>query len=320
MDCILRKDLGPLWHELLYQTQRQNTFPASLMLTMKKVSMLAAMNYLVQQQALQQAQNIFQQEKIPFAVFKGVHTREIIYGQPANRPASDIDILIDPAHKERAIKALTQSGFLLQPLAQNISHEVTLTTSSTAIDLHWHILRPGRLRKDMTPDFLATRQEFPTHWGISNEATLFVMLVHPVFTKYSTTPHTALIQMVDCVRWIQSRPIDWEQVSTWLRTGGVQTAAWITGDYLRLLTGITMPASFISSIRPSRARAIYLRKWIEWNLSSRFLQHPLIIQAAYTLPAHDTAKDALRAIRTMIQEKKAASEKMKSLQRADTIS
>jgi hypothetical protein len=40
----------------------------------------------------------------------------------------------------------------------------------------------------MTNTLLEARQDFGSHWGMSDEGSLFMMLVHPVFTKYSTTP------------------------------------------------------------------------------------------------------------------------------------
>ena len=204
VDFILASGLGPLWNELLHRTNKSGVFSEGLLDKIKASSRPAAIGYLVQHQALFKAAAIFKKEAIPYAVYKGVHIREIIYDKPAIRPAADIDILIATADKEQAIRALTGSGFAFHPLAQNVSHEVTLTAGHTSIDLLWHILRPGRLRKDMTDDFLATRREFPSHWGLSTEATLFVILVHPVFTKYSTTPQASLVRMVDLVRWIQT--------------------------------------------------------------------------------------------------------------------
>lgn len=315
VDFILASGLGPLWNELLYRTKKSRVFYESLLGKIKATSRLAAIGYLAQHQTLFNAAAIFKKEAISYAVYKGVHIREIIYDKPAIRTAADIDILIATADKEQAIRALTGAGYSFHSSAGNVSHEVTLADGNSFIDLHWHILGPGRLRKDMTNDFLATRREFPNHCGLSNEATLFIMLVHPVFAKYSTTPQASLVRMVDLVRWTQTQKIDWEMVSTWLRECGMQTAAWITTDYLHFLTGITLPAPFIRGIQPSKARAAYLRKWTHLNLASHFLNHPLIIKAGYTIPAHDTIRDAARAIWTLIQEKKAVSEKTKALQK-----
>jgi hypothetical protein len=176
------------------------------------------------------------------------------------------------------------------------------------------MMRPGRTRIDLTDEFLATRKEFSGQWGLSHEATLFIMLVHPVFTKYGTAPQASLVRLVDLVRWIREFQIDWERVLDWLKRGGVQTAAWITAEWLEILTGITLPESFVHSIKPSAVRSFYLRKWIKHNLSSRLLACPVLIQAGFTLPAHDSLADARRAISTLLREKQSAVEKTKELE------
>ena len=119
--------------------------------------------------------------------------------------------------------------------------------------------------------------------------------------------------LVDLVRWVQTFQIDWEQLLDWLKGGGVQTAAWITAEWLEMLTGITLPESFMHSIKPSVARSWYLQKWLSHNLSSRLLDYPLLIQAGFTLPAHDTFAGAFHAIKTMVREKRLAKKKMEKL-------
>lgn len=317
-DCIVTNNLGPLWNELLRHTKKSVQFSDGFLNRIKPSTRHAALNYLAQQQTLFKAAAIFDNEGIPFAVYKGAHIREILYDKPAIRPSADIDILISPFDKERAIRSLTQSGFSMHSLAQNISHEITMSAESASIDLHWQILQPGRLRKNMTSDFLAARQKVSYFWGLSNEATLFIMLVHPVFAKYSTGPVASLIQMVDLVRWTQTEKIDWNLLSVWLHECGVQTAAWVTTDYLQFLTEKTLPESFIKTIQPSRLKAAYLRKWIRLNLSNRFFNQRIIIHAGFTLPVHDTIKDAFRAIHSVIQERKMATDKIQAVQRMAT--
>ncbi len=199
------------------------------------------------------------------------------------------------------------------PDPENISHEISLVKGGISIDLHWDIMRPGRTRIPMTEILLKTRKEFPTHWGLDNDATLFLMLVHPVFTKYSTTPHSTLIRIVDLAHWIETKEPDWEQIESWLEDAGVRTAAWITLEWLRQLAQITPPASFMECIQPGKLRINYLRYWIKKNLSSRLINYPRLIQITFTLPAHDKFSDAMQAITTLLKEKLSASKKMNEL-------
>jgi hypothetical protein len=305
--------LAALWYETLKKCNQTALFSPAGMDELHRFSLAAAAAYLRQQHALHGITGIFEAAGIAHAVFKGAHVRELVYANPAVRTACDIDILIARGDRGKAIRVLTAAGFSFHPDAANISHEGHLTDGSVSLDLHWDILRPGRTRVDMTDVFLAKREKFPNHWGLNSEAMLFVMLVHPVFTKYSTTPQAALVRLVDLVRWVQSQRIDWDAVAVLLEQAGVKTAAWITAAWLAMRTGIALPQSFIARIKPGRARAWYLRQWLKQDLPTRLLNHPVLIQAGFTLPAHDTLADAWRAIRQAQREKKMAAANIRRL-------
>ena len=80
-----------------------------------------------------------------------------------------------------------------------------------------------------------------------------------------------------------------------------------------MLTGTTLPHSFIDRIKPDSLRAGYLHTWLKNNLSTRLLNHPLLIQTGFTLPAHDTFNDAVRSVKQIAQEKKKADQETKKL-------
>ena len=313
---LLDNGLAPLWHELLSKGDCPAPFSPEGLAELYKAYLSAAASYLRQQHTLGKITDVFAAAAIPHAVFKGVHIRGLIYDNPAVRHACDIDILVARENRVRAIQALLAAGFSFHPEAANISHEGHLATVNAALDLHWDILRPGRTRVDLTDVLLAEKEQFPDHWGLSSEATLFIMLVHPVFTKYSTTPQASLIRMIDLVRWTRSRRIDWDKVASYLERGGVKTAGWITATWLTMLTGISLPESFTNRIKPGKTRAWYLRKWLKNNLPTRLLNYPALVQTGFTLPAHDTWQDAWRATLQVLHEKKEASKKTEDLLQA----
>jgi hypothetical protein len=259
-----------------------------------------------QQHTIHKAAEAFQSADISYAVFKGANIREQIYDNPAVRPSDDIDILVSKTDKTRAIQALVKAGFAFQPEPENISHEAGLIGPNGSIDLHWDILRPGRTRIDLTDELLATREEYSNYWGFGAEAELFIMLVHPVFTKYTTAPQASIIRLVDLVRWIDKHDIDWEKVYNWLEKGGVKTPAWVTKQWLEMITGKTLPESFVQKIEPSGLKKSYLQNWLNKNYSTKFLNKPFLVKAGFTLPVHDTFSDAIRAVRTLQREKKTA--------------
>ena len=314
---ILLQNLGPFWHEALKE-DGSTLFSTGFADKMKEARLTATAQYLRQQHTLKKAEDIFRTESIPYAVFKGAHIRELIYSIPAVRPACDIDILIAEGDRGAAIKALVSAGYSFQPLAENISHEATLTDGHVSIDLHWHIMRPGRMRKDMTDEFLAAREEFSGYWGLSDEATLFIMLVHPVFTKYLNSPNSSLMRVVDLAHWIEQRRPDWDKVYSRLNQTGLCTAAWITLEWLKILTEITPPASFLEKIHPGRVKARYLRFWLNQDYSTRLFGTPMVIKVAFTLPVHDKMSDAVRATRSLLRANYSSTRTMKML--GDSIS
>ena len=309
-----QQGLASMWHRALHNAAKNTLVSEYFLETLHQSRLLATSTYLLQSKGLRDIKSTLDNGHINHVVFKGCHIRESIYDEPALRPACDIDVLISPDDQIMAIQALVSAGYQFTPNSENISHEMTLNKGGISIDLHWDIMRPGRTRIPMTETLLKTRIEFPSHWGLSNEASLFLMLVHPVFTKYSTTPHSTLIRIVDMAHWVESKKADWEKIDSWLEDAGVRTAAWITLEWLQQLTQIALPTSFIKCIRPGKMRTEYLRYWITKNLSSRFVNYPRLIQIAFTLPAHDKLSDAARAVTSLIQEKRSAKYKVKRLE------
>jgi len=310
---IIGNGLGPLWHKLLKKNNVATLFSEEQVKRFEEVAMVVVAQYLMQKFILGMVVNIFEKELITYAIFKGAHLREILYREPAVRSAADIDILVHPFNIEKAAKVLVDAGFRLEVKQQNISHEITLYFNRVAIDLHWHILRPGRLRMSLTDEFLAKRYDYTSHIGFDSETTLFIMLVHPVFTKYSTTSLASLVRFVDLHEWIKQRSIDWSSLLLLLQKYGVCTAAWVTATYLQEVTGKTLPDSFLQKIKPSLLKRWYLKNWIITDRASKFLSKPFLIQLGLTLPAHDTIADAIRFITILAGERRQAGSRTKEL-------
>jgi len=313
LNFILQNGLGPLWHQVLKKNNASTLFTQNFVEVLKKTSTLSAARYLAQQHILRTVSYIFGNESIPYAIFKGAHIREILYSHPAIRPSADIDILVSKFNKKKAVIVLLKNGFEIHPREDTISHEVLLSKNNTTIDLHWDILRPGRTRVDLTDTILATKKQFSYYWGLSDEAILFIMLIHPVFTKYVTTPQAYLIRLVDFKLWIETQKIDWEIIQEWIKKGGMQTAAWISASWLRIMTETTLPSTFINNIRLSKTKDVYFEKWLCRDLSTRLKKYPFAIHVGFTIPAHDTLVDAIRAVKQLYYEKKSAKQNVEEL-------
>jgi hypothetical protein len=306
--------LTPLWHETLTEHEATSLFSEEFTGKLRKASLIAAGRYLQQQHSLNKVTEILNTASIPYAVYKGAHIREIIYSNPAIRAADDIDILVSKTDKEKALKTLVKEGFELHMSPDTISHEAVLSDSNAKIDLHWDILRPGRTRIDLTDELLYNKQLTTNHYALNNEAELFIMLIHSAITKYLTAPHASIVRVVDLIKLIQTQEIDWEQVYTWLDKAGLKTAAWTTAYWIELLTGKTLPTTFVKRISPTSLKASYLQNWINKNYSTRFLDNPLLIKTSFTLPIHDSLSDAFHAVKSLQREKKIAQAETEKLE------
>jgi hypothetical protein len=316
LDRILAQDLGALWHHHLQSSALLDSLPHDAINALRQARMSAAMGYLTQRAALDALDRLFEAEGITYVAIKGAHVRELVYPDPALRPASDIDILIEPANRRRAAHALIGSGYTAHAEPANISHEATFSRGFVSIDLHWHMLRPGRTRIDMTSQLLARRQRLNGQWGLSDDHTLFLMLTHPAFAKYVCSPNMGLGRVADFLLWIQRRPADWPAVLELLETAGLKTAAWTMLNWFRMLAPPDTHAildRWVDSVRPGRLRAAYLRQWLLHDLPSRWLNRPLLIQFGFTLPLHDRPGDALHAIQGLQQALKNRQRDMRQL-------
>jgi len=315
-DFISLHSLAPIWHSVLKQNATDLFISPQITEMLRGRALRSAANYLLQRQALNTIKHAFATSNMPYAVFKGAHIREQLYAQQAVRPSCDIDVLISKADKVRAIRLLSENGYAIQPKAKDISHEVTMASKTVSVDLHWEILRPGRTRIDLTDELLNNSVDYTAYRGLNNEATLFIMLVHPVFAKYTSSNLASLIRMVDLIKWLQIQTIDFKKVYSLLDRAGVKTAAWITCTWLTLLTGTELSDSFIQAVQPSKIKRIYMQTWLQKNLATSLSEYPFFIKTGFTLPAHDTFRDACRAGVRLYKEKKYANENLKNLLQA----
>ncbi|MEP4484831.1 MAG: nucleotidyltransferase family protein [Halioglobus sp.] len=311
---LLQQGLAPMWDKAL-ETAEPCGFSNHFLATLHQARLLATGAYLIQRNRMNDIRTILDGEHMAHAVYKGAAVREKIYSEPALRPAADIDVLIHEDDKIKVVEAFQNSGYVFYGEAKSISHEANLVKGKSSIDLHWDIMRPGRTRVSIVKWLLEEREDCGDFWSFNTEGALMVMLMHPVFTKYSTTPQASLVRILDLVGLLEQTQPDWKKLYAWLERSGMQTAAWITLRWLNLLTGESIAEPVQSSLKPGRAKTKYLNYWLENNFSTRYLDKPAIVKAGFTLPAHDSVGDAVKAVVTARRLARQADNDLKSLQK-----
>ena len=296
VDFLVHHGLAAWWADRLDHQSALDNVPNEVSDALVAARRTAGALYLMQSAAISQVAAALERENVIYAVLKGAATREEAYPVPALRTAGDIDLLISPSALAIATQCITQLGFV--PQSSDSTHEITFSRGQVDIDLHWDILRPGRTRSPLVGALLAQRVRGAKFWRLSDSDTVFLMLVHPAITKYVCSRHMGLNRVLDFLLFTQTRTIHWADVAQRLDEAGLKTAAWCTLRWIQLLVpdATISPVSFVAAIQPGKLRAAYLNYWINHDLPGRLLDRAnWLIQAAFTLPMHDTFSDARQA-------------------------
>ncbi|MCH8074138.1 MAG: nucleotidyltransferase family protein [Proteobacteria bacterium] len=284
---VIDHGLGPLWH---VRTGRAE-FHAS--------RMSAEALYLAQEQALIEIGTVLDGAGIEYAVIKGAASRELLHENPAIRACQDLDLLVRPEDRVRTAAALVDEGFTATPVARSISRELVLSKGVVDVDLHWELLREGRLRSNCAAGMLSRRRRCGAFWMLSAEDAFFVLIVHPAFAKHLAGWGMGLHRVADIVAWLRTQSFDWQAVRARLEQNGVQTAAWATLRWVQMLTRPhTLPGldAMRSEIRPGRLRKAWVDRWLRHDLSERTSNAHWARLLGFSLFLHDTPADAVRAL------------------------
>ena len=303
LEFIRWHGLAPLWCEMLTAHALNAGMSTTLMEQLQQDKLNAVVMYMLQSRTLENIHYLFTDAGIPYVVFKGTQVREIVYAEPALRPASDIDILIKGQARDNAIQVLTQAGMQPSINPDNYSHECTFMDGNVAVDLHWHILRPGRIALDISDELVNAPGMINGFYGMNNHATIFVLLVHPAYTRYVCNPFATLIRIVDLVRLFRKLEFDWDQVIELLTRAHARTAAWSTLFWLNHLAGNEPVQEIMNRLAPPHIKRSYLEFWIRNNLPFKLESWKMLMHCAFTLPLHDSINDAVTAIKYRIKHK-----------------
>ncbi len=284
---IIDHGLGPLWH---VRTKRDE-FHAS--------RMQAEALFLAQDHALKEIGAALDAAAIEHVVMKGAANRWLCYTNPAIRACLDLDLLVRPDDKVAAAKVLVGAGFAAVADTKSVSRELMLTQGEAVIDLHWGLLREGRLRTDPTEAMLGRRRRLHDLWMQSAEDAVFTLLVHPAFAKHLAGWEMGLHRVADLLEWLRSQPFDWPRVKSMLEENGVCVAAWTTLRWAALLAEPHAPARvahLLAELGPGRLRRSWLDYWLHNDLPERTSHARWILLPGFSLFLHDAPGDAIRAL------------------------
>jgi hypothetical protein len=283
---VVDMGLGPLWHE---RTRRAEFYEARVQ---------AEALYLAQERSLDEIGAVLDRAGIEHVVIKGAATRLLLYDNPAARASFDIDLLVQSADRVEAAEKISRLGFEPSPEARSISRELVLARGGTDVDLHWGLLREGRLRTDPTAGILARRRRVGSAWVPSSNDMLFILLVHPAFAKHLGGWAMGLHRVADVLAFLRTQDFDIPSVVSLVRDNGVSAAAWATLRWTQLLAEPKVPTKLpglLAELDPPRLKRGWLDGWLRNDLSDRLAAFHGTRLLAFSWLLHDTPADALRA-------------------------
>jgi hypothetical protein len=286
-EFVVDHGLGPMWHACT----GNDAFHGS--------RLTAEALYMAQQKALYEIDELLGEASIDYAVIKGGASRLQLYDNPAVRACYDLDLLVRPEHRSRAASTLAGAGFSPHLIPHGISRTLVLSRGLVDVDLHWGLLREGRLRLDLTSEMLDRRRREAGVWMLNMEDTLFVLLVHPVFAKHLGGWDMGLHRVLDVILWLRTQNFERSVVLGRLDQAGVRTAAWATLRWVQLLTQPHSPGeldAMLAAVQPGAFRRAWLDRWLRWDLSERMSQRHWVRLLAFSPFLHDTLGDSIRAL------------------------
>lgn len=306
MAHISQNGLQQLWRQFLQPEDCEGPLKNQLQ-QLKYDGLNAAANALKDESQLRVVFEIFKDSGINAFIFKGGQLRRTIYADPSLRPVSDIDLFVPEARKLDAAKLLSANGFRMVADLATISHEASFIKNKIHIDLHWHLLRPGRTRTDLSDYLFTNREQFSEGlWGLNPAASLLVMLIHPAFTKHLISPDSMLIHMVDLHRLLAQAKNEWSSVRDQLQKSGATAAAWSSLKLLHLYSDQDEVALLAREVEPGTWHKNYLSFWIERDLVRRWFNHQAFVRFAFNLALQDSLSDAVNAVRTLREARRIA--------------
>lgn len=292
-DFLRRHRIGALWLDAARRYGLAAQVPESLRRSIEAGATGTLAYHLVQEVGLKRAVGALEEAAVPLVVMKGAYLGRVLYPNPGLRPAGDVDVLVAPGDRGRAIRALEAAGFVPESRPDISSHEVPLRGHRIELDLHWQLFRPGRARFDLGAEVLASRRRYEGLWVPSDLWTLVILLVHPALTEHVTA---RLGRAVDLDRWVRTQPCPWEDLLEVLGRSGLRTAAWSMLAWTRRWLDTPFPPRVERSLRPGAARRRYLEAWLDRDPGSVYEARPTLVRAGFSLALEDSPWDVARSL------------------------
>jgi hypothetical protein len=263
--------------------------------------MSVAASVIRQEHVLGETCALLDQIGVEYVVFKGALVRQFLYAKPYLRPSVDVDLLVAPGEARKIARLFETHGYNLALQAHSDTHEMSLERLGVGLDLHWSLLRPGRMREEIAREIVEGRVRQGSLWGPSDTHLTVAMLVHPAITDHVTG---RLVSAVDLDLWLRKRQVRWDEVTQLLRRIGLRTAAWAMLVWTHSLFETPVPGEVWRQLAPSTLRRRYLEYWLGLDPARLYGRQPWLVRGLFSLALQDRVRDAARAVWTLARKER----------------
>jgi hypothetical protein len=184
---------------------------------------------------------VFAEIQAPATVLRGLAIGRQFYPDPAQRPMTDVDILVAPRSVGDIRSRLAQAG--IQPVKSLEDRgKYIYIIDHTLFEIHWSFITPKRYRHIREfENWLDLRQKVTLKNGffyrLPTEQELIGQVVH-AFTHHKLN---RLLHLVDIALMINQAPINWEYINNWCRQTRLTRVFAFTFGYVSHMLGIQLP-------------------------------------------------------------------------------
>lgn len=213
---------------------------------------------------------------LPPVLLKGAALAETVYGGPAERTMSDLDLWVRAEDMSTAFAQMRTAGFravgqeerppALQMLSKGEIRFYRPQWPQGLVELHlspfpgWWLQRTAAVNDEALWARLEPLPDAPHSRQLAAEDMIIHVAVHTAVNHQFGL--AAVRSLLDITLTAQTRAVDWTAVAQRARAWRVATAVWQTLDLLVTLVGVTEARSAAAALRPAAARRALLGRFV----------------------------------------------------------
>jgi hypothetical protein len=252
--------LAPLLYKRLISSPFSNHVPEETLRDLRGCYLLSLSRGILRMHMLSHVLCTFENEGIPVIPLKGAHLAEIIYGDPALRPMSDLDLLFRKPDLPQVVDTLTTMGYhpskaFWIEYQCSVSHELPafIQNGSPPIEVHWTIILPA-LNFKVDQDGLWNRSSFHPMLGLktrllSPEDLLLHLCMHAA-TQHLLRSGLRMTYDVAASLAYYQKEIDWDAFAIRAEQWNAGRATYLMLFLAKELFDAPMAVGFLEKLAP----------------------------------------------------------------------